>query len=724
MAKLKSLIGVPLLTLLLLAPACGDDSPAAGSERGACRAEQVCDSGLVCRSNYCVRPSVSEAGPSASPLVISAAKQRPRTGTWSVNYWQWLSLADGTTGTESLVGALKPSLLRIGGYNNDANVPEPFGHAELDTAVAYARAIGAEPILQLPLLADVAGQPATADSAAATVTYANVTQGYGIKYFAIGNEPDLYATQGSLADASAPAIPGYTPADYCTSVRAYVAAIKAVDATVQIVGPDLSYKYVAGGGANDWLTPILKDCGDQFDIIAVHRYPFEAKMATLAAAKQDLGAFRSVVSSVRGILQATGQGSKPLALTEMNVAYDANPCVLDASPGTVGAALWLADSLGTALELGLWTSAVWDISDGDDWALGLIAPPPAHTPRPAYYAYALFADHFGPTLLDVTSAPSGVSAHASRNEANDATEVIAVNWNAAPATVELEVTDLPSAPAAVDFVLPGVSISAFEIPDTGPAQGWSYAEAQRAAGLGPQALAPGSEPAPLSDGGSDADPHGGAGRVVGSNCGTAASVCPKVVLPSAAISSTPSSSGDTLEFGSGEYLWQSYTYGGAGQTPPQVTLTPDGDGIAITAAFVEPVSEPWEGVGLFFQGSSCIDASANTGIRFDLLGDLGGCTLALGANFSGDQSVQDDPTRGACAGSASVCYPPMSTIMTSPGADGGTTTIKVPFSAFHGGSPIAKLDASSILSVQWQLGPAAGASACSADFTLANIAFY
>jgi hypothetical protein len=724
MGQLKSRFGFLLLTLLLLAPACGDDSPPPGRERGACRAQQMCDSGLVCRSNYCVRPSSSEAG-SASPLVISAANPRPRATTWSVNYWQWLSLSDDTAGTESLVSALKPALLRIGGYNNDANVPQPFGHAELDTAVAYARAIGAEPILQLPLLADVDGQPATADSAAALVTYANVTQDYGIKYFAIGNEPDLYATQGSLTDATAPAIPGYTPKDYCASVRAYVAAIKAVDATAQIVGPDLSYKYVAGGGSNDWLTPILQQCGDQFDIVAIHRYPFAAKAATLASAKQDLGAFRNVMSSVRGILQATGQGAKPLALTEMNVAYDTNPCVLDASPGTVGAALWLADTLGTAIDLGLWTSAVWDISDGDDWALGLIGPPPAHTPRPAYYAYALFADHFGPTLLDVASAPSGISAHASRNEADNATEVIAVNWNAAPATVELQVTDLPTAPAAADFVLPGASISAFEIPDTGLAQGWSYAEAERAAGLGPRALASGSEPAPLSDGGPDSNSDGGAGRIVGSHCGATAPVCPKVAPPSATLFSMPSSGAGTLEFGSGAYLWQSYTYAGAGQTPPQVTLSPDGDGVAVTAAFVAPVSEPWEGLGLFFEGASCIDASANTGIRFDFQGDLGGCSLALGANFTGDQSTEDDPTRGACAGGDSVCYPPMSTVMTSPdAADGGTTTIKVPFSAFHGGSPIAKIDASSIVTVQWQLGPAAGAGACSANFTLANVAFY
>ena len=28
------------------------------------------------------------------------------------------------------------------------------------------------------------------------VQYANVTKGYGIKYFSIGNEPDIYDTSG------------------------------------------------------------------------------------------------------------------------------------------------------------------------------------------------------------------------------------------------------------------------------------------------------------------------------------------------------------------------------------------------------------------------------------------------------------------------------------------------------------------------------------------------
>jgi hypothetical protein len=732
MRSRKSLLVIALLPLYAFVHGCGGSTLDAGDERGNCLPHGICNSGLVCLSGYCVKPSGSDAGVTVSPLVISTANRTPRTTTWSVNYWEWLSSGNGTAGTESLVAALKPALLRIGGYNNDANTPESFGNDELDTAVAYARAIGAEPILQVPLLADTSGQPATAAVAAAMVKYANVTKGYGLKYFAVGNEPDLYASQGSLVDSSAPAIPGYAPSDYCASATAYVTAMKAVDPTIQIVGPDLSYKYRPGSGTNDWLTPILSQCGDLFDIISIHRYPFEAKQATLAAAHSDTAAFRSVMTSLLRELQATGQGSKPLALTEMNIAYDATACVLDASPGTVGSALWMADTLGAAIDLGLWTSAVWDIGDTDDWSLGLLGMPPSHTPRPPYYAYALYAAHFGPTVLDVPSSPAGVSAHASRNQADDATEVIAVNWNAASEPLSFHITGLASAPEATTFVLPATSITAVEISDQGAASAWTYGEAERAAAIGPQALAAGLTPATdagLAAGSSD----GGAGRVAAASCNAQATVCPKVTLPSALITASGTSSAGELGFGSDSYHWESFTYAGAGQAIPTATLTPDGNGMEFTDAFVTPISETWEGMGLFFDGASCIDATPYTGVKFDFSGDVGACSLAFGANFSGDQSTADDPTRGNCAGDDSVCYAPMSTLNTvvtagEGGAAGaaaqGSMTILVPFSALDGGSPDTKLDPSTLVSVQWQLNAPQSGMGCSAAFTVENVAFY
>ncbi len=669
-----------------------------------------------------------DGGLTVGPLVVSAKSPKPRTTTWSANYWMWSpTYGNNIAGTEPLVAPLKISTLRAGGYNNDANLPDPFDHAQVDALVAYARAVGAEPILQVPVLGDTAGKLPTPDTAAEMVTYANVTKGYGIKYFSVGNEPDIYPDPGS---GTAPVRPGYKPADVCTTATAFVAAMKAVDPTIQIVGPDLAWKYQAGNGANDWLTPILQSCGSLFDIVSIHRYPFAAAMATAPAAKADAASFRQTVKSVRGILQATGQSAKPLALTEMNVAYDATSCVLGASPATVGGALWLADALGSAIDLGLWTSAVWDISDDEVWALGLIGSAPAHVPRPAYYAYQLYADHFGPTSIAVASAPAGVTAYASRNAAADATEIIYTNWNTHDVGVQVTVTDLATAPAAPTFRLPAESLGAIEIPDDGDARAWTYAEAERNAGVGPQPLAATTAPAGPIDGG--AGGGSGAGKVVGTNCPTAEAglVCPRTPVSSTVITSGGTNTTAGVTFGTGANdQWASYTYAAPGQTAPVGTATSDGDGLHIQGGFVPPITGPnnYMGFGLYYSSSECLDASSYTGVQFEFAGSLGGCRLAFAANFSGDAFEGDDPSRGGCRSSNSACYGPSADVTSEAKPGDAGVVVKVPFSALSAGVPIGTLDPSTIVTIQWQLTASTSsgdAGGCSADFTVKNVAFY
>jgi len=660
-------------------------------------------------------------------VVISATARTSRATTWSVNYWQWApTYGNDVVGTESLVAAVAPAFIRVGGYNNDANTPDAFDDAQMDTLVAYARAIGAQPIIQVPLLQDTSGLPPTADTAAAVVRYANVTKGYAIEYFSIGNEPDLYASQGLPSDSSKPAIPNFGPSDYCTTARAYVTAMKVVDPTIQIVGPDLAWKYQAGNDANDWLTPILQTCGDLFDVVSIHRYPFEAAQSSLASAATDAAKYRAVMTSVQGILQATGYGQKPLALTEMNVAYDATACVLDASPGTVGSALWVADSLGTSMGLGLWTSAIWDISDTKNWSLGFIGEPPAHQPRPEYYAYLFYAQHFGPTLLGVTSSPAGVSVYASRNAADNATEVIVANWNTTVQSLSFAVTGLPSASAtSPTFQMPAVSLAAFELADTGATNAWVYGEAERVAGQGAQVLAPGSAPGAYPDAGA-----GSAGRTVGAGCQSGGPTCTQTVLPGPAITTNGSAKGANLTFGTAPNAWGSYAYAASGQTSPTATVTADGNGFTISGGFGPLTSSGnnWEGFGLYYSSSSCIDASSYTGVKFDFLGDLGGCGFQFGASFSRDLAKADDATRGACAGTDANCYGPAFEITTAArAATPAAPTIQVPFASLTGGMPVSTFDAGFMVSLQWQLSTTLAnpdGGTCSANFTVTNVSFY
>jgi hypothetical protein len=387
--------------------------------------------------------------------------------------------------------------------------------------VTYAKAINADLIVQVPLLAaDNTGTKPTAATAAAMVSYANVTKAYGIKYFSIGNEPDLYPD----ATGSTIGIVGYTPADYCASAQAYATAMKAVDSTIKIVGPDLSWKYQSG--ANDWLTPILTTCGSVFDIVTIHRYPIDPAQTTIANAAADAPKLGGVIEHVQSILQSTGYGDKPLAITECNITWDGTPSksTMPASPGTVPAGLWAADALGVGLESGLWATVFWSTREG--WTLGLFAPGSGTPqPQPEYWALDLYATHFGSTLLSASTTAAGVRTYASRNLANDRTQIIVVNWNDTPASLTFKIdradtvdaaTNIDTAPsgdganddadAGVDsaanvdstagggpvsdptFVLPPLSATAVEIPDIGVASAWTYGETQHQVNVGPQPL--------------------------------------------------------------------------------------------------------------------------------------------------------------------------------------------------------------------------------------------
>jgi hypothetical protein len=414
-------------------------------------------------------------------IVVSAAKRTQRTGTFGLNYWQWApTYGNNVAGTEEAVAALAPRFLRVGGHNNDNNSPDPFTAAEVDNAFAYAKAVGAEVILQVPLLGDEAGGTPTAANAARMVTDANVAKGHGIKYFSIGNEPDLYPDQEATR-------PGYTPADYCAAARPFVAAMKAADPSIKIVGPDLSWKYQPG---NDWMTPILTTCGDLFDVVTFHRYPFAPTAATAISAESDAPALRNVIASLRAIMRTAGHPDKPLALTETNITYDGSPekSTLDASPGTIPAGLWTADMLGTAFSGQLWTTLLWSISEG--WTLGLVTPSP-RVQRPAYHALALYAAHFGPTLIEVTSVPAGVHAYASRDLADQKTQMIVVNWSLRDQTITVSVTGTATSPSSPTFTVGARTFSAIEIPDVGSAMGWMYGAQQLAARAAPAAIAPG-----------------------------------------------------------------------------------------------------------------------------------------------------------------------------------------------------------------------------------------
>jgi hypothetical protein len=424
-------------------------------------------------------PDATGAGNDAAPsgdaggigtVVIATDAGTPIAPTaFGHNYWDWVDWSNdqltGLTGTGSLMQAQHLNVLRAGGDNNDQNSPQLFDTTQIDAFVQYCRQIGAEPILQVPLVANnVDGGAATPEAAAAMVTYANVTKGYGIQYWEIGNEPDIYPTQ---YDAS---FPVQSAADYCTQYKAYAAAMRAANAaapdggvTMQLLGPELAYKYTSG--ANDWLTPFLDACKDDVDIVSIHRYPFSGAQTSAHGALTDVTTFRSVVASVKSIVAAHARPGTPLAITEANISYDYASTAYTASsaiaaPGTFYAALWTADVMGAALETNLWSLAFWNVGElsGPNSVLGFVVD---QTPVPAYYAEQMVSANFRGNVVVPTGVPTGFSVYASHDPAAATTAVVVLNKTMATSRMALAVDAL--APQSFDF--PALSITLVQIPD-------------------------------------------------------------------------------------------------------------------------------------------------------------------------------------------------------------------------------------------------------------------
>ncbi len=418
--------------------------------------------------------AVSDAG--ATVVLTGAGAAALSATAHGQNYWDWVGqYGDQVDQVEDGAAAMHFTVLRAGGHNNDNNSPEAFDNAHVDAFVAYARATGAEPILQVPLLADTSGNRPTAATAAALVTYANITQRYGIRYWEIGNEPDLYSDQGDL-DA------GYTAQSYCADFASFAQAMRAVDPTIRILGPELSYKYVPG---NDWLTPFLMGCGSKVDIVSVHRYPFAAADCTIANAMDDAVQFRATLNSLRSTMNSLGMQATPLAVTEANFSYQGDPTLQTqpAALGTFYAGMWVADVTGVALEENLWTLAFWSIDEG--FLTGFFTSD-TFLPQPAAYAYELVTRYFGPTVLHATAVPAGLSAYGSRDDAAAKTVVVLLNRTAAATTPVIGFTSLVVPLPNWTLALPPYSITLLELHDDGTAGALLYTKDMADQGLPPQ----------------------------------------------------------------------------------------------------------------------------------------------------------------------------------------------------------------------------------------------
>jgi hypothetical protein len=172
-----------------------------------------------------------------------------------------------------------------------------------------------------------------------------------------------------------------------------------------------------------------------------------------------------------------------------------------------------------------------------------------------------------------------------------------------------------------------------------------------------------------------------------------ASSCPTVTPPFPEITSSSNLalSSDDILFGDPTSLWNTYAPGG--QVNPTVSLAPSTGALTISGSATAEAGTALFGLGLNFVGTSCLNASAYTGVSFTVTGDLGGCALQFSVIYAEDQTPALDTDRGECT--ASVCYPSFTSVSTG--------AVTVPFTTPTGGMPQVAVDSTAITALQWGL---------------------
>ena len=351
-----------------------------------------------------------------------------------------------TTQTQGLLKAAGVDMLRYPGgsygdaYNWQNNTVEGGYVApgtDFDQFMGTAQAIGAQPIL----IANYG--TGTPQEAAAWVQYANVTKGYGVKYWEIGNEQYGDGIYGANWEANN--YSDKSPAQYATELLQFASAMKAVDPSIKIGAvltlpgnwPD---SVVASGASGDWNQQVLSIAGSAIDFAIVHFYPPSSLGTSVVNAPDQLGGelaqLRQEINQYAG---AHGPGIQ-VAMTET----DGNN-FMDTQPG----ALYGADTYMTSLENGVFTVDYWDLRNGataistapdgatdygDEGVLssggcvGSTCEPPMSTPFPSYYAISMLSKLGlpGDTMVNAGTDQQLVTAHAVRN-ANGDLSVMLIN---------------------------------------------------------------------------------------------------------------------------------------------------------------------------------------------------------------------------------------------------------------------------------------------------------
>ncbi len=430
-------VGATALLLGVLSAGCGTSSPGAAAPQDGGGVGPTGDGGRADDAR------ATSSGPDASPpssdattLPADGAADSPAGsdgGNWippsdggaaispylvGVNYWYQNDLPP----LQSLVQQSGVQLIRIGGAGVDADSATSGSYYQ--AAIQFIRAVGAEPLVQI-------SDNVLASDAANIVNDLNVTGKLSIRFWSIGNEPNLQSGNYKAVDA----VGAY--------VRSFAGAMKAVDPSIFIFAPDLAWMdatYFPSllGGADDVTG---KDASGRYyiDGVTFHTYPFgstftrDQVVGAAAGVLQNVQQLKALIAAADTQNGRTGSSALAWALTEFNVTY-ANPSNNGPADYAVESFLngqFFAEVFGVGMAEQAYAVDTWSIheSDGSGNAtdlgyLGNVGNLTGNYPRSSYFHIQMLTQDFHGQYAPATSSLTNVKVVATTDGAHVAVMIL------------------------------------------------------------------------------------------------------------------------------------------------------------------------------------------------------------------------------------------------------------------------------------------------------------
>jgi alpha-L-arabinofuranosidase len=270
--------------------------------------------------------------------------------------------------------------------------------------------------------------------AADLVRYANIKKGYGITYWSIGNESNIYTQLGQAKY-------DYTVDNLINDWRAIALAMKEADPTIKLMGPELSqwndsYETTPKDSAGrDWMTEFLKANGDLLDVVTVHRYPMHSPSngpVTVQQLRENTRKWVAEIEYLRSLTKEILGKELPIAITEVN-SDPSSAMLQEVSPDSFYNAIWYADVLGQMMNVDVFMVNQWVLSQRTT-GLGLFQ---GDNVRPSFYVFPLYKN-FGSQQVYAASGVTDVDIFASTREDGTLTLMV-INLSDTEQNVPLQV---------------------------------------------------------------------------------------------------------------------------------------------------------------------------------------------------------------------------------------------------------------------------------------------